>query len=177
METNICQSCGMPLFKPEMYGTNDQGIPIEDYCMYCYKDGQFTSDVTMDEMIKLCAKYVELQGGKPDSYIKSMQVQFPLLKRWALKEDTQAEYYKSVNKALDYINDHLNENITLETLSGIANVSPYHFHRIFKAVIGENMSQYIQRLRLEYVARQLRLSTDSLETLAEASSYQSTQAL
>lgn len=177
MENNICQSCGMPLYKPEMLGTNDQGMPIEDYCMYCYKDGQFTSDVTMDEMIKLCAKYVQSQGGKTDEYIKSMQIQFPLLKRWALKEDTQAEYYKSVNKALDYINEHLNENITLETLSGITNTSPYHFHRIFKAVIGENMSQYIQRLRLEYVAKQLRTSSASLNVLAEATGYQSTQAL
>ncbi len=177
METNICQSCGMPLYKPEMFGTNDKGIPIEDYCLYCYKDGQFTSDVTMDEMIKLCAKFVEQQGGKSDSYIKNMQIQFPQLKRWALKEDTQAEYYKSVNKALDYINDHLKENITLKTLSDVANISPYHFHRIFKAVIGENMSQYIQRLRLEYVANQLRLSSASLETLAEETGYQSTQAL
>lgn len=177
MKTHICQSCGMPLHKPEMFGTNNEGIAIEEYCLYCYKDGQFTSDITMEEMIKLCGKYVESQGGKKNEYIKNMQVLFPTLKRWAQKEDTQSEYYKSVNKALDYINDHLKETITIDTLAGITNISPYHFHRIFKAVIGENISQYIQRLRLEYVAYQLRTSSTSLEILAEATGYQSTQSL
>lgn len=177
MGNHVCQSCGMPLYKPEMFGTDSKGAAIEDYCLYCYQDGQFTSDVTMNEMIKLCSKYVESQGGLKEEYIKNMQILYPTLKRWAQKEDTQAEYYKSVNKALDYINNHLNETITLETLAGITNISPYHFHRIFKAVIGENISQYIQRLRLEYVAHQLQTSSESLEILAEATGYQSTQSL
>lgn len=177
MNNCICQSCGMPLYKPEMYGSDSNGNPIEDYCIYCYNNGQFTSDVTMEEMIKLCSKYVNNHGGNTEQYIKNIQVLFPTLKRWAQKEDTQAEYYKSVNKALDYINDHPNENISLEALANAANISPYHFHRIFKAVIGENPAQYIQRLRLEYIARELRTTSSSLELLAEATGYQSVQSL
>lgn len=38
MEQKFCQSCGMPLTE-EILGTNADGIKNEDYCIYCYKDG------------------------------------------------------------------------------------------------------------------------------------------
>ncbi|NDW17892.1 helix-turn-helix domain-containing protein [Dysgonomonas sp. 216] len=175
MRNSVCQSCGMPLKSVEMLGTDINGYRIEDYCRYCFIDGQFTSNVTMDEMIKLCAKFV--QNENRESVIKNMRIQFPTLKRWARKEDTQNEYHKSINKVLDYINDHLNEKPDLDTLSQIANVSPFHFHRIFKAIIGENLGGYVQRLRLEFVARQLRTTDDSLDKLSEKVGYNSQQAL
>lgn len=177
MENLICQSCGMPLYKPEMLGTNDSGQPIQDYCYYCFQDGKFTSEVTMDEMIKLCAKYVGSNNGNQEQYIKHARQQFPLLKRWAQKEDTEAEYYKAINKVLDYINEHINEANDIDTLSKVANISPFHFHRIFTSIIGENPGAYIQRLRLEYVAEKLRTSKLSLNTLADKTGYSSPQAL
>lgn len=177
MKNKVCQSCGMPLYKPEMYGTDSIGTRIEDYCQYCFQHGQFTSDVTMEEMINLCAKYVSKNGGNSEQYIKYMHVQFPTLKRWAQKEDTQAEYYKAINRVLDYINDHLQDNNDLETLAQVACISPFHFHRIFKAIIGENPAQYIQRLRLEHVAENLRTNDTSLDRLATESGYNSMQAL
>ena len=47
----------MPL-TPEVLGTNADGSKNEDYCMYCYKDGGFTTDCSMDEMIEHCAQFV-----------------------------------------------------------------------------------------------------------------------
>lgn len=175
MNCPVCQSCGMPLHHLEMHGTDREGSLIEDYCLYCYKDGQFTSDVTMEEMIDLCVKYLDNASRKEAEY--GMKIQFPKLKRWAQKEETQTEYYKSIKKVLDYINEHLSEKPDLETLAGIANISSYHFHRIFKGVIGENLGEYVQRIRLEYVARMLRKSSLSLDTLAERAGYNSQQAL
>ena len=46
----FCQSCGMPLTE-DVLGTNADGSKNEDYCMYCYKDGKFLQDCTMEEMI------------------------------------------------------------------------------------------------------------------------------
>ena len=54
MEQKFCQSCGMPLTE-ELLGTNADGSKNEDYCIYCYKDGKFLQDCTMDEMIEHCA--------------------------------------------------------------------------------------------------------------------------
>lgn len=175
MEYTICQSCGMPLHRLNEFGTDKKGVRVKDYCEYCYKNGQFTSDSTMDEMIELCAKY--MTDITKDEAIQHLKTKLPTLKRWAQKEGTQKEYHKSINKVLDYINEHLNEKPDLSTLSRIANVSPFHFHRIFKAIIGENLGEYIQRLRLEYVAGKLKTTELSLSTLAEKAGYNTEQAL
>ena len=45
MEQQFCQSCGMPL-TDENRGTNADGSNSEDYCVYCYKKGEFTQDFT-----------------------------------------------------------------------------------------------------------------------------------
>ena len=65
MEQKFCQSCGMPLTN-EVLGTNADGSKNEDYCMYCYKDGKFLQDCTMEEMIEHCAQFVsEVNKGLP----------------------------------------------------------------------------------------------------------------
>ena len=87
MEQKFCQSCGMPLTN-EILGTNADGSKNEDYCMYCYKDGKFLQDCTMDEMIAHCAQFVdEVNKGLPqpitkEEYIGQMKMYFPHLKRW-----------------------------------------------------------------------------------------------
>lgn len=58
MEQNFCQSCGMPLTE-EHFSKNQDGTQNTTYCSYCYKDGEFTSDVTMDEMINQCVQYLD----------------------------------------------------------------------------------------------------------------------
>lgn len=165
----------MPLHQLNEFGTDKKGIRVKDYCEYCFKNGKFTSDSTMDEMVELCAKY--MTDINKDEAIDHLKKKLPTLKRWAQKEHTQNEYHKSINKVLDYINEHLNKKPDLNTLSQIANVSPFHFHRIFKAIIGENLGEYVQRLRLEYVAGQLKTTELSLSTLAEKTGYNTEQAL
>lgn len=85
MESMIfCQSCGMPLQKDEDFGTDKGGGKNEDYCVYCYKDGAFTADVTMDEMIAFCAEHVDDWDMKmtKEEAIAMMRENFPKLKRW-----------------------------------------------------------------------------------------------
>lgn len=172
---HVCQSCGMPLHDHKLYGTDIHGMPMEDYCIYCYKDGGFTSDVTMDEMMRLCANYVE--GNSREYYIASMRTLYPHLKRWAKKENTQSEYYKSINRVINHVKSNLNKSSDLKTLAEIACISPYHFHRIFKSVIGESLADYVNRLKMEYVAEKLKNSGLGLSQLAENTGYSGEQAL
>lgn len=165
----------MPLYSPDMYGTGKDGLRVEDYCRYCYRNGEFSEDVTMEEMIRLCANYVD--SNSRDFRIANMRLQYPYLKRWARKEETQHEHYKSINKVLEYIHTHLHETANLKTLAEVACISPYHFHRIFKTIIGESLAEYTQRRRMEYVAEQLKKSPLSLGELAERTGYSSEQAL
>jgi hypothetical protein len=84
----FCQSCGMPLTKNEDCGTNADGSICFDYCKYCYQDGKFLQDCTMDEMIEHCAQFVdEVNKNLPqpmtrEEYVKMMRSFFPMLKRW-----------------------------------------------------------------------------------------------
>ena len=48
----------MPL-TDENRGTNANGSSSEDYCVYCYKKGEFTQDFTMSQMIEFCLQFLD----------------------------------------------------------------------------------------------------------------------
>lgn len=65
-----------------------------------------------------------------------------------MKKTTKDDYIQSVYKVIFYIEQNYSYDLTLEELSKVAGFSKYHFHRIFKSIIGENLSDYIRRVRL-----------------------------
>lgn len=91
MENKYCQSCGMPLQNQDELGTNSDGSRNEEYCCYCFKDGAFTMDYTMEQMIEHCAQFVdEFNKGSEVVYTKedaitNMKIYFPTLKRWKVQ--------------------------------------------------------------------------------------------
>ncbi|HUG35538.1 MAG TPA: AraC family transcriptional regulator [Candidatus Limnocylindrales bacterium] len=64
----------------------------------------------------------------------------------------QLEYEKRVNRVIDHIGGHLGEDLRLSPLARVAAFSPFHFHRVFRAITGEPLFGYIQRLRVEKAA-------------------------
>jgi hypothetical protein len=85
MEEKYCQSCGMPMgATDEMYGTNADGSKSGDYCKYCFENGVFKADCTMEEMIEFCVPHIASadSGMSEDEARKMMQGFFPNLKRW-----------------------------------------------------------------------------------------------
>jgi len=80
----FCQSCSMPLSEPDSFGTEADGAKSAEYCSYCYVDGAFTSDVTMDQMIDISAKGMSDAMGTPLPEAQAMLRQIlPGLKRWS----------------------------------------------------------------------------------------------
>ncbi len=85
----FCQSCGMPLDTNDVRGTSTDQSLSEDYCIHCFKDGKFTMDCTMEQMIEHCAQFVDLfnEGAEKkvtkEEAIIGMKEYFPTLKRWA----------------------------------------------------------------------------------------------
>lgn len=57
MNNKICQSFRMPIVSQDQLGTNDDKSINNDYCKYCFSDGKFIDDVTMEEYIEMCSKY------------------------------------------------------------------------------------------------------------------------
>ena len=59
------------------------------------------------------------------------------------------DYVDRVNRAIDHIVRHLAEPLPLEQVARAACFSPYHFHRIFAALMGETVNAFVKRVRLE----------------------------
>ena len=81
----FCQSCSMPLLDDKLYGTNTDGSKNNEYCIYCYKNGNFTSNISMEEMKNFCIeKMLEFHPEmNKENATKMMNEVFPKLKRWA----------------------------------------------------------------------------------------------
>ncbi|SEM32052.1 AraC family transcriptional regulator [Aquimarina amphilecti] len=72
--------------------------------------------------------------------------------KFYLEQKSNKEYIHRINLALGYIDEHLDSDLSLDIVADISMYSPYHFHRIFKAVIGETLNIYINRKRIEKMA-------------------------
>lgn len=70
-------------------------------------------------------------------------------------------YKKSVCLAIDYIEENIHKELSLNEIAKAAAFSPFHFHRIFKAMTGENLACFIRRRRLEKAVFQLQLNPSS----------------
>jgi len=172
----------MPMTATEHFGTNGDGSPSADYCCFCFQNGNFTHAMSMGETIENSASYFgsEKIDGRTltkDEVALKMHVQFPTLKRWNMHEVTHQEYFKAINRAVDYINEHLHEPVNLYDLAGVANVSGFHFHRLFKALMSESPGEYIQRLRLEKAVFKLQTTRQTILEIAEQTGYQTPYAL
>jgi AraC family transcriptional regulator len=66
-----------------------------------------------------------------------------------LIDHQQSAYLERVNRAIDYIVDRISEPLRLGEVARAARLSPFHFHRIFQALLGETPGDFVKRLRLE----------------------------
>ena len=64
----------------------------------------------------------------------------------------QREYRARIHRAQDYVEEHIGETLRLEEIARAANFSAYHFHRLYTAMTGEPLFQFIARIRLERAA-------------------------
>jgi AraC family transcriptional regulator len=60
-----------------------------------------------------------------------------------------------MHRVLEYIDLHLDRPLELSELAGVAHFSPFHFHRLFSAWMGETLGDYLRRRRLELAAMRL----------------------
>lgn len=77
-----------------------------------------------------------------------------------LHQHSKPEYKESILKVLNYINQNLTDELSLETLAQVANYSKFHFLKIFSELMSESPKQYIIRLRLEKAAHHRRIFRD-----------------
>ena len=86
------------------------------------------------------------------------------------------DYAKRIIKVLIYIEDHIDEEITMNDLAKVACHSPFHFHRIFQAIVGETVHKYVRRLRVEKAAGRLCYTNDPVTEIALDASFETPSA-
>lgn len=72
----------MPMADDSLLGTNADGTINGNYCKYCYKDGKFIDDVTMEEYIEICSQFGAQANMTNEQMKEFCQKLFPTLKRW-----------------------------------------------------------------------------------------------
>ncbi|MFC2056703.1 GyrI-like domain-containing protein [Chloroflexota bacterium] len=65
------------------------------------------------------------------------------------------EYTARINRVIDFIEANISNGLSLKDLAAVAHFSPFHFHRIFNAMVGETLNSFIRRLRIEKAAAML----------------------
>jgi len=65
-------------------------------------------------------------------------------------------YHQRINAVIAHVRENLDGDLSLEQLAKVANLSPFHFHRVFKSIAGETTYDLAVRLRLERAASLLR---------------------
>ncbi|MBU3877267.1 AraC family transcriptional regulator [Faecalicatena sp. AGMB00832] len=66
--------------------------------------------------------------------------------------------YQLVNESIDYIMQHLDEDLSLESVAAQFFISKYHFSRIFKAVTGESVYAFVKRCKVDQSAVDMKLN-------------------
>ena len=76
----ICQCCGMPL-DDGIISKEKDGSFNEEYCKWCYSDGEFTYE-NIDDLINFCADHMANENWSADQVRQYMADMLPKLKYW-----------------------------------------------------------------------------------------------
>jgi AraC family transcriptional regulator len=84
-------------------------------------------------------------------------------------------YEERLNRVTAYIYEHLDDELDLIKLAEVAFLSPYHFHRIYRAARGETIATTVRRLRLHRAAGYLAHTTMAIAEISQSSGYKNSQ--
>jgi AraC family transcriptional regulator len=93
-----------------------------------------------------------------------------------MKASTRDSYAKRIERVVDYLTTNIERELDLDRLATVACLSPYHFHRIYRSMVGETVTDTVRRMRLHRAALNLQTTQVPLARLARRAGYGSVQA-
>ncbi|KWX75554.1 transcriptional regulator, AraC family [Paenibacillus jilunlii] len=85
-------------------------------------------------------------------------------------------YYEVIHKSIDFIEQHLDEELNLDRIAREAGFSKFHFHRIFQKYVGKSPAEYIRTRKLSSAARLLLYSEERILDIAVHYGFESQEA-
>ena len=83
------------------------------------------------------------------------------------------DYVHRINRAIDHITNNLGDSLRLDDIARVACFSPFHFHRVFRSLVGETLNVFIKRVRLERAVQMMSHRDASLTDIALACGFSS----
>ena len=88
-------------------------------------------------------------------------------------DTTTKDGFGSIQMAVEYINDHITEDITIDRICASIYMSKYHFCRLFKEKIGLTVMEYVLKTRIMMAKELLSFSNMSVTEISEACAFSS----
>jgi AraC family transcriptional regulator len=88
-----------------------------------------------------------------------------------MKPATREDYLDRIRRVLRFVQEHLDDELSPSTLADVAQLSVYHFHRVFSGLVGESLAEHVRRIRLERAAGALRRTDDRVIDIALSAGY------
>ncbi|MGD0920071.1 MAG: helix-turn-helix transcriptional regulator [Thermodesulfobacteriota bacterium] len=86
------------------------------------------------------------------------------------------DYFDRVQKSIDFIESQITEKIELDEIAKEAYFSLFHFHRIFHALVGDSVKEYIRNRRMSLAGRELATSHIKVIDVALKYGYETPEA-
>ncbi|MFL0373906.1 effector binding domain-containing protein [Paenibacillus amylolyticus] len=86
------------------------------------------------------------------------------------------DHYTRIQLAIEYLEQHLQDDFNIRETSAAANFSAFHFQRLFQAITGFTVLEYVRRRRLTEAAGMLRGTSEGILDIAMSFGYQSQEA-
>jgi len=94
-----------------------------------------------------------------------------------LKETAKVpDYILPVARAINFIEERLDEPLDVKQVAGHIGFSEYYFHRMFLSVLGESVAEYVRKRRLSQAARKMLSKDEKLIEIALSCGYDSQEA-
>lgn len=115
----------------------------------------FANPIVVDASLAAIALRFHIATEGSASRLEQESLLLQLLSEWILRyadlrpeASAIAPEREAVRQVREYLQDHFHENVTLDRLSQIANLSPYHLNRVFSAEVGIPPHQYQAQVRI-----------------------------
>lgn len=131
-------------------------------------DGLAASDPMLPGLVSAIAAASESGAGElyAESAATVLAVHLLVAGGLAGRPERPVDEDARVARAVDYIHSHLGQRVRLADIAGVAQLSPYHFLRVFKNATGRTPSRYLTAVRVAEASRRLRSGSDPVTTIA-----------
>lgn len=140
-------------------------------CYIGIVDGEFDAGEIQTVLADMFGLSVEIESVDLNSFgeylEESMQTYFNNINSRNESESKIKERQERLEEAKKYINEHLSENISRDTVAGMLHLESTYFGKFFKRYIGKSFSEYVTEQRMELAKELLKNGMQTMEACAE----------